>query len=434
MYCDRVEGGTDLSVRSLRTVLGKRDEFIRSVVAGLVLGLGLNLLASGITGLRPTFSQPTELVEVSRPHQFSLVFLIAGAMLIVIFLGYTAYFYIGARTIKRRFTGVVTFDRSTLKLVRIPEYKLNNRVATIVEAALSENAAYKDAWESDPLEPPIDPNKPPPAGPPAYLTVTKITQVGDNTKQLGKAAALLQESLEFVILRALSVHLSDYFRATPDLQKYIQTHPLTDFPEFILGNRILSLLTAPLEDRPNFLDIKDKQSEGELQYVWRSDGSVYSRIELVLPKGSQLTRKSLGHIEIKSKSITISLVCKLLPYRCFVENRFINYYMGVKNPRTTAPRQVKIEFQATVHPTALFARNGAALYGWLDSFADSLKTFSDFPSFLESINWPTLSALLHIIKNQSNRAPALANKQEHKTDSKPTIQTPIRRRPRPRPR
>ena len=170
-----------------------------------------------------------------------------------------------------------------------------------------------------------------------------------------------------------------------------------DIPHILLENRVLNILTTPIEDRPIFSKTKftSHPDEGELVSIRGSDGSVYEKFDLNLPSGTKVSRSNNGALILDANRVTLSIRCI---YEGFAENApmyFEQGYLGVA-PRTIDTLKMEIEVETKIRLRALLTMSGWQTFKWIDSFPERLVHYADFQYFKEKIGWNTAFTSFHI--------------------------------------
>ena len=266
------------SLAGIKDALTKRRELVHIIFIATILALGINLLASFL------FSQFSEKSNI--PLWGSIV-------LIALALSYLFIIVLRARYAFYKFESVIPFDGSKKQVTVIPGYELTRDVRQALDAAFLENAALELAWKSEPLVEQMSPEvfeqfsdkkdkEEKDSGnehgdrdfsKPSYFSIVKAKV--PNEQDHSKSAIILGEVLEFVILEQLSYHLSSYFQEFDDQDNQIMEYNRKHVPELLLENRILSLLTAPPEDRATFAkaELSPESTDETVYATYGSDGS-----------------------------------------------------------------------------------------------------------------------------------------------------------------
>jgi hypothetical protein len=412
--------------RRLRDKLAHREDFIRVVVIGSIIALGVNLIASGIFILIPA----------SRPIALSIgLILVTGGLL------YLSKFIFGERRIGVDFIAFLIFDPIEKSLVPVREYEFSNEIYRTVRASFLENKALETIWEKEPLakerfikegqgekdekdtgenlaKENVESSDRKSEGY-SFVTVTRYDVDECEKMPEPKSASILREAIEFAIIERLSLTLSGYFQNYPDDDKYIKEYIREDVPFLLLQNRILSLLTTPLENRAVFVNQNfEKHPEGEVTLVLGSDGAMYRRFNLVLPKNTSISRPNPGVLHFENERLELTLTTFYEGFWTNLPKDFIGYYVGY-DPDRVVNFQIKIKVDAKIKPWSLFRARGWNYFRWVDSFAEAVEEFASRESFFKRINWDALSAHLYVINRQKvMKRRALMN--QHEVEKKDT--------------
>jgi len=405
----------DRRSEKLRDTLAQKDDFLRVVLVGAIIALGINLIAAGLFALIPA----------TYPITLSLGLTIAALGLL-----YLTKLVMNKRHIRSTFTAFLIYDPEENEIVPIKEYAFAYDVEKTLNAAFLENNALKTIWEKERLRQrttskdeqaestlpsdneaaQVDNNNELGSPKPAYITLTR-GEAGENLAE-PRSAIILNEAIEFVVLERLSTHLADYFDDYPDDDKYKKEYKREDVPSLLLQNRILSLLTAPLENRAVFVEqtFSKEPPKGEIVSMMGSDGSLYQRFDLVLPNHTQISRPAPGILHFESERISMTLKASYQGFSLYIPWDFIGFYVG-KNPEKMRELLVNISVDATIRRWGLFRNRGWNYYRWIDSFAESLERFASKDVFFERINWDALSAQLFVSNRRAKaKRRGLSNK------------------------
>lgn len=306
---------------------------------------------------------------------------------------------------------VILIDPKRNQIIPVRDYDFSEKLHKTLSAVKAESRSIFNEWEKEPIVPvpadepleertaePIDANA---SEQPTYISIYRVT-VDEESVKIPQAARLLQEAVSFVLLEELSLHLSTYFNDTDD-DVYIKEYKREDIPAFLLKNRVLNLLSTPIEQRDIFLNAfpdGKKRPEGELYSLWGSDGSMYSRFDLVLPNGTTIQHSEVGNIRIETKRLSIELIVKYSNSCAVVGNAFLANYVG-KDPHNVECRKLTILLRCQIKPLSLVTSSGWQYYRWLDSFRERLKSSFDFPTFQKDIHWQVIEPLLFSMRSRT---------------------------------
>lgn len=376
----------------LAEILNGKKELVRLFVIATVLAFSVGALAS-------LFAAQTILPEWS-------VITIA-ALLILISFGLLARDLASSLSFEEEFEGVIFLDPDRNEILSVRDYVFSEKLQKTLLAVKAENKSIYSEWEKSPLvqrpkskEPMAKSTNDDVSDRPTYISIFKVT-VDEKSETPPLAARLLEEAASFVLIEELSLHLSTYFNDSKN-DSYIKEYKREDIPSFLLKNRVLNLLSTPIEHRDIFLNAfpdSAKRPQGELCSIWGSDGSMYSRFDLVLPHGTIIQHSDVGSVKIETKRLSIELTAKHSRSGAVVGNAFLANYVGVA-PRSIECRKLPISLKCRIKPASLFSSNGWQYYQWLDSFRDRLRKSMDFPTFQNDIHWQIIEPLLYSMRNR----------------------------------
>ena len=323
-----------------------------------------------------------------------------------------------ARYASYKFESVVPIDKSKKQVTVISGYELTRKIRQALDAVFLENKALELAWKSESLVGQIYPEASEPplqkkdkeesdrdnehserdSSKPFYGVVTK-EKVSYKQDQ-SKSATILIEVLEFVILEQLSDHLSGYFQEFDNQDNQVIEYNRKHVPELLLENRILSLLTTPLEDREIFakVELPPESTDKTIYYICGSDGSMYTRFDLILPKGTKVKRPAPGVLELENDRIALMLYIDYEGYNTNLPPDFEEAFLGIPSS-SIQPLLVNIFLVTKIKTSALLRWRSWRYYQWIDSFAERLREFSQFSQFLEKIDWEATITHFHIRDN-----------------------------------
>lgn len=260
---------------------------------------------------------------------------------------------------------VVLINRNNNEIISIKGYRFSVEVERILKAISAENKAIYAEWEKEPIcnrNNRAISNKDSKETGTSYVAITRTAY--EQNSQAPSAALLLEEISIFVVLDILSSHLSTYFNDRHN-DTGIKEFSREDFPEFLMKNRIINLLSTPIEQRPIFLTAfpdPEQRPEGEIFTLWGSDGAVYSRFDLTLPVGSRLQHIARNGLRIITKRLSISLSAQL-GFNASVSRTFCGAYLHLDGDDVEA-RQINITYlERLIHGIYLAQKGGNYIIG-----------------------------------------------------------------------
>jgi hypothetical protein len=380
---------------TLAEMLAGKREFLRLATLATVLAFSVGVLAS-------LFAAST-VVPIAAIYA-------AATLLTVIALALLAADIRKKLSFEDKLEGVIFIDGAKNELLDVRGYELAHDLSKVMAAVKAENRAIYLEWEKEPL---VEKRKKAEPKPPSskgegdeerkkdisYVSIVRV-EVADDHLTRPRASHLLDEALQFVILEELSTHLSTYF--TNSKSDQIAELSREDIPAFLLQNRVLNLLSTPIEQRDVFLKafpIQDNRPKGIVYSLWGSDGSMYSRFDLNLPKNSKISYLSRGALRIETKRLDLEISGRYTGSSAAISRTFVDHYMGKAWDEVDC-RRVEVTLRGRVKPLALLSDKGWEHYHWMDSFRTRLRKSIDFVSFQEEIHWSTVEPTLFTLRGQ----------------------------------
>ncbi|WP_143018724.1 hypothetical protein [Geodermatophilus sp. DSM 45219] len=347
----------------------------------IVLAFGVNLLADGVGA-----------------HMSTTQSLVVGAAVILLLIALVAIVQLRRLEETVTFRGFVAlYDNEVLDISR---YSFAEDLHRVLRAVTSENEALNRQWRDDPV----------------MLRKSAETAGRDRFNPGGAGAQLLREAIEFVYLEHLSMHLSEYFDKR-GLEDLCQEHERKDLLPLLPENRVLDMLSRPLEDRiallegdsatdRHFVQITRRRASDttgpEDVLIWATDGThIFTRLDLILPRDVRVLRVAPGRIALNGKALKTELGVSFEGFGYNLDGEFLSFY--AKRPAREffghgeslgQVFQVTLTFHARITWRGLWTARGWRLHRWAESFAQSEKTKADAASFLESINWETARTMI----------------------------------------
>jgi hypothetical protein len=352
-----------------------RAQALQIIGVGLILAVGVNLLASYIS--RNLSSTETLLVGVA-----------------VTALG--ALFVLGRvfrpRPREREFIGFFVYDKKENRIVKPDfEYELGYSIAKSLSSAFAEDASMKMIWDRNP----IGANRP-----------GEDNSTGDADPN--KSLELIRQAAEYFVLENLSTRVSDHFRSGDFNKDELDTLSHTDIPDVLLQNRFLRTFAEPMEDRAAFVTSQPMGSSGGTIVMASGEGgALYRRFELVLPKDWRVHRSAANTIEIDAKRFKLTIVTKCEGWGAILPYGYVSDYLGLLDDEDNvryAERQISVSIKIAPRKAWLVGPRGWNYYRWIDEWIASLEPQIDQESYLNRIQFAGAETVLKLMKNWGRQA------------------------------
>lgn len=330
---------------------------IELLIVGLVAAFGVSLTSSFLATWIPKWTT-----------------LILGVLLICAAILYLVYVRFRSETRRIQIQGFVVVDAHKAELIEVPEYELASSAAQYLAAAFKEKPALQRQWES---EPPTDDHR------------------FDSAPGLGHK--LMNELAEYLLLERVSMTLTDHFNTSQFKKNKLREYERNDLPQILLQNRFLELLSADMKDREGFGSvIADAPPRGTVVMQF-SNGHIYNRFALTLPRNCSVTRDEDGSLLISSPMLELRLLARLSPYGMVLPGSFEHLYLG-KPFGSTEPCELTFEVAIKVKKHRLMRREARNYAIWVEEVIKDLNTSFSSDLFLEEINWRTIAAVARVFK------------------------------------
>jgi len=336
----------------------ERASIVELIAIAIVIALAVNLLANVI------FQSLSQHWRILASGGFLTV--------AVIYLGVRRF---GHLQTEFQSEGFLLYDAAKKAFIPVEDYELSREVCRFQKAAFAENKAYRQQWEQDPLE--------------------NIHCDGTGRARDPAAAKLLRELLDYIVLSALSTHLTDYFGHDKFDTTRLKKYERSDIPETLLRNRYLELFSKPMEDRAVFGPGKDSP-KGVIYSAYGTGGTIYERFELILPTESTVTGGAGAGVVIRTPLIEVSITprfdgfCTVLPFD------FVKHYVGVASPFDITEFLIRLEVRLRIRFRGIFSWRTWGYHRWAESFFEELRRIFDSDEFLNRINWDFLQGMLRV--------------------------------------
>lgn len=274
------------------------------------------------------------------------------------------------------------------KLIGIPNYKISMDMKEYFEAAFLENPAYKKIWEDSGLD---------------KLDDKRTSEMATESKKL------LVEMLEYCILEHFSMFIGDYYNIR-NINKKTVSYSGTDIPDVLLKNRFLKLFSEEPKNRAVFcndnetgiyrIEKCDGESDdvGTVVYMTGSNGAIYRRFELNIPKGSTVFRENNNTIVVDTKLFTLKYKVVFDGFSTVVERDFYKHYLHKTDYLEFHDWKYFIEFDVKYKYTSLLKLWDWKYYNWLDEYILKLSNYCDIDRFYKNIGWEEAKTILRILK------------------------------------
>lgn len=349
----------------LQSILNNRKSFIELIAAAIIIGFGVSLAASS-------------LLEYCDFKNKNLLLLCTGILLFLMGLGYFVVKLFGEKSFSKTLDGFFIVNFIKKEVVSIDSHDYSYELNKILNCGFSEDKALKKIWDN--------------------------INFKQKDKSFNDFLKIINEATEYYLLEKLSTHLTDFFNNKKYDKKELVEYERNDIPDIFLKNRFLELFSKPMEQREAFvsekLETTNDDSLGAIVTNF-SNGAMYSRFDMTLPKNSKLQRNKDGSISIITDRFTIKLRTIISGSNTYIPWEFCKIYLGIDYENYCALIST-YELDITFKFGSLFKTMGWHYYDWIDSFIVSLEeNFEEDYFFKSKIEWSKAYTILKpLIQNK----------------------------------
>lgn len=346
-------------------ILSSRRNIIELVIVAVFLAIGVNLLSDGII----------ELFKLPSLLSFLLGFLVICATL----LYFLALFSNQMRK-RRIIRATFCYNKNTNELIAIPEYEFSEGLIRYLQAARLEEKNIQFVWGFYPLKD----------------THLLADDDGEARPKSHRSMQIIREATEYFVLEALSDNLSEHFVDEKIIE--LDVYKRENVPDVLMRNRFLELFSRPLQEREHFAEmISQWRLLQENLEITLDDGAYYEDFQLILPKGSTISKPNPSKICIETPMFWLNIITRFSGDKVALPKGLIDYYMKLQDDDGLESFTVAVRIDVNFKPGILFSVTGVKYYLWLDTFIESLTKKISLDAFLKSINWNTsVTIIKHI--------------------------------------
>jgi len=346
-------------------------------ITAIFLVIGLNLISSYFSNY----------FVGSKENSTKLI--IIGLLLCVPSVAYFTNGLVNKCKKNRSYEAFIIYDIQKNELIPIPRYEFSQRIWDYLNSAFLEDPALKDIWDKNPLEA-ID------------LESEHLESNKSNNKKY-TASQLLKDSVECYLLYKLSMCLTNYSDDEKFSREKIELFNRENLSDIVLSNKLLELISKPMEERPCF---KDEIIEGEPTQIVScySNGFQYEEFSLFLPIGSKVTKLKDKGVEIKSKNLDVFMSVQFEGYNILLPEGFLENYLG-RNERLHCINvyEIGINIKIKIKLRLLFSRKAWKDYHtWIDLYIEELEKDISKDVFFNLIGWETAYTLIQYISSNKS--------------------------------
>ena len=343
-----------------------RTQAIQVVAVGLVLAIGVNLIAVYL-----------------GDHLGRGLTLLVGLLLTLGALLAIAGPVFRPRKRVRKFEGFLVYGEAENELLDQDfEYELGYSIKRYMDSAFSESQSMKMIWDQNPISARFEPD---------------AVSAGDAKRSFD----LVRQAAEYFVLEQLSTRVSDHFRSGDFDSDELVSLSHTDIPDVLLQNRFLRLFSEPMEDRLAFAGERPgRDDDWQVVMATAADGALYRRFELVLPEGWRVGRSG-DQIEFDAKRFTLRIKADCQGFGENLPLPYIPEYLGLGSSEGGIGYDtfgVTVEIEIAPRRAWLVGPRGWKYYRWIDDWVADLRPQIDKDAYLDRIGFTTAATTLQMVR------------------------------------
>lgn len=353
-------------MKPLNAIKERKGLLFRNLVLVSLLSIGISLLANFFS---------------NKYNANSILLWIGVSLIFIVILVYLVIFYKSKEyTIKEKSLFITDKKGDFLPINR---FRLSEDMLSSLSSVFKENNTFKEKWENAFKEKEIKNEE-----------EFKKMHISNNKDIIG----FFGELVEYIFLKKLSVITVDYFNTKSNEIEVLTRDKISDY---VLKNRILEMISKPFEERSAFSNDQSNNRAGETIWAMSSNGVVFEKFELRLPKGTTLTKdKKNDTLVIKNKNYSIYFKHGFGGFSTSTPRGFEKYYLNkefneIKHYSFTPKLKIKL------NPFFFLFFSNWKNMNWIDIICEEFSNYFSFSKFLEKIGYEY--ALTNIIIDENCR-------------------------------
>lgn len=343
----------------------KKSEIIEIILVAIAIALGINLVSSSII----------ELFNINN-----IVVIIIGITICISVISYYVITEIKSMNINKNIDGNIILNPNTDNIYKIIQYHSSVDISDTIRALMLEDSKTKVKYKN---------------------SIKSIEKYENNIKKLNNEffGQIINDAIEYQIINTLT-------DAIGLKNKDVKTIELNNAPKEILNNMFVKTLSKDYKKRIAFKNDTDiiNDGEGELVYHVNDDGYMYNKLEINIPKNSEI-KKNGNSLILKSRYYKMTIEWGV--ESVFVPILTMNFYNFFLDKNKVADSDVEISYYINVkvkyNLLTMFSRKSNRYYSWIDYLINTMEKDFDYEYNLKNANWDLLDNISNIINNQNKK-------------------------------
>lgn len=387
------------SLLGIAAALQQRRKVAELLLTAVILGVGVNLLASYI------------LLDAQNRNawMWALILLCISVPCIVIASAIAA-----STTVSTKVDALIVISRESKNPEQLPGYEFSESLARLLTTHFIDTPADSKLWR-DTLAAPKASAKAPRSNGQGAFVVLQAPRMQFRQGKFEEIDLLLKEATQYYLLELLTSHIDRHFDQFHPAKDEVEAFSFKSLEQFASANRILAQLCKPIEELPGFRhEFPNWTTDNTfpVAMMGSASGRSYKKLNMLLPKGSTLTLLSTGDVLLKHPNLTVRLRPSSITSNKLLPRSFVRLMTGKSEDEfISLSMTVCLDSELTWY-RLLFGANWD-LYRWHDSLVSDLVSRVSFSNYLNEIGWSQAHTTLQV----SNRSAELRRKRQQKSSS-----------------
>ncbi len=207
---------------------------------------------------------------------------------------------------------------------------------------------------------------------------------------VSRSGALLNQLLEYIVLKKLSTLTTDYFNNPKYNKDKITRIQREEINDFVASNIFVNLFSKQPYERAAF---DNKDFERDVVYSIGKNGAIYDKFELYVPVKCRFVKEKSNTITLKHPYFKLKITPTFTGFGTVLPRDFEKRYMQIENLSNISCYKIMIGIDLKFSPLAFFM-NKEQYYGWIDKFANELINYASIDKFFEKIRWDVVRTFM----------------------------------------
>ena len=345
----------------IENIKKSKQLIFETIITTILISIGINFVVIGICD------------KLNLKNDLALI--IIGCILIILSLLIISIQKFKLSNRKLIIEAAVVYDNANKAIIDIDGYDFSHDVCKYLNAAISEDKNIEGMWLKD------------------KLGITHIFNEVEPDKTViaaSRSGALLNQLLEYIVLKELSLLTTDYFNNSKYNKDKVRKVQRDEINDFVASNIFVNLFSKPPYERKAF---DNRNFDNNVVFGFGKNGAIYDKFELYIPLRCQFSKEKPNTIILRHPYFRLKIIPAFTGFGTVLPHDFEKLYMQIENTSDISCYKVFIGIDLKFSPLAFFM-NKEQYYGWIDRFANKLMDYASIDRFFENIRWNMVRVFL----------------------------------------